>query len=420
MDQRRKRLRTLSLWQRAEGLTACRMVEGRKCLTFAVAFLHLATVPAGVFPDDLDPELRRIFVAAGAMYSSRYYRCKFGFHMGLPRLERLHRRIEFYDPADFRNKFRIEKRHARAVFECLGFTEDDIVCDNGAHCNSEEAFLIMMYRMASYQRLSDLEIHFGLDNSLLCRIFNATVEQVVTEKHHLLFDNIDYFVPRFGIYNSAIRSKILSQGFQLPGAAMDTALFTDGKSLRICRPGGHDINQARVYNGHHKVHCAQFQGTSAPDGMIVDLFGPIAGSRHDQHVNDMSTFNERLRLAQIDCRVQYKDYLDKGYVIKSHSHVAYRGNDLTQELLDSNMAMSSQRVGIEWAFGKISQNTAFVDQYKVHKVQLSQVAKFYWLAAILSNAHTCLYGSGASVYWNVQPPTLGSYFGVPEYDVVSI
>jgi nuclease HARBI1 len=411
--ERRRALRELNIWQRGEGLNIARLLEGRKSLTYCIIFFLMSTV----IPDR---DIQRLLTMLGMYYGSRYYRCAYGPVLVVPPLVRANRRIAQYDPADFRVKFRFEKRHAHKLMDCLGFTQQDIVCDNGTHCNSEEAFLIMLCRMASYQRLSDMEEHFGIDYSMLSRIFNTCVEEVVANKYHLLFKNVGYFESRFAMYNAAIRAKILEGGFHLPAAAADTALFTDGKSLQISRPSGPDINQARVYNGHHRVHCLQFQGTSAPDGMIVDLFGPVAGSRHDQHVNDISGFNERLRDCQIGNALQFKDYADKGYIVKSHGHVAYKGKNLPQPLVDANMAMSPQRIGIEWAFNKISQISAFVDQYKIQRVQLSQVAKYYWLAALLANANTCLYGSNASRYWGVQPPTLGSYFGKPQYDFVDI
>jgi hypothetical protein len=84
----------------------------------------------------------------------------------------------------------------------------------------------------------------------------------------------------------------------------------------------------------------------------------------------------------------------------------------------SNTVMSPQRVGVEWAFGKISQITAFVDQYRVHSVQVGAVAKVYVLAAILANIHTCLYYGLAASYWQISPPTIGSYCNKPEYDRV--
>jgi len=95
------------------------------------------------------------------------------------------------------------------------------------------------------------------------------------------------------------------------------------------------------------VHCLQFQGVSAPDGMIVDFFGPLPRVRHDQYLIDKSKFNERLAAYQQNNNLQYKSYSDKGYIAQSHLHVAYRGRILPQPLIDANIAMSAQRIGVE-------------------------------------------------------------------------
>ena len=367
-------------------------------------------------------ELQRFVLIMGVYNLYRYYECTYGTPVIVPFLVRQNRRIEGYEPSVFRNKFRFHKDHAYALFNCLGFrNNEDVICENRSRCNSEEAFLIMLARMKSYERFTDMQEHFGIEYSQLSRIFNRVVELVLQRNHHLIFDNVAYFEPRFEMYNAAIRAK-LGAG-RLPAAANDTALFLDGKSLRISRPSGPNIRQAQVYNGHHRVHSLQFQGVSAPDGMIVDFFGPLPGREHDQTVYNQSEINERLAACQEGNMFQYKTYADKGYVSSSHGNVAYRagrGLPLPDELAEANNMMSPQRIGVEWSFQKISQNSALIDQYKIQKIQLSQVASFYYVAAILANAHTCLYMSNASVYWNLAPPTLGNYFNMPEYDFVPV
>jgi hypothetical protein len=138
---------------------------------------------------------------------------------------------------------------------------------------------------------------------------------------------------------------------------LDTALFLDGKSLQIARPGG--INQALVYNGHHRVHCLQFVGVSAPDGMIVDFYGPVAGARHDQFVINESQFNQRFAASQHGNQRQFKAYCDKAYINQSHIHAARRnfaGAPLTEFELNENGVMASLRIAVEWAFNVISQH----------------------------------------------------------------
>eukprot|EP00602_Paraphysomonas_sp_CaronLab_P003358 CAMPEP_0185021924 /NCGR_PEP_ID=MMETSP1103-20130426/4624_1 /TAXON_ID=36769 /ORGANISM="Paraphysomonas bandaiensis, Strain Caron Lab Isolate" /LENGTH=199 /DNA_ID=CAMNT_0027553725 /DNA_START=462 /DNA_END=1058 /DNA_ORIENTATION=- len=199
--------------------------------------------------------------------------------------------------------------------------------------------------MTRFTPLTDIEVDFGRSSDEINCIFNAMVTEVVARNHYLIFDNIAYFEPRFRMYNAKIRERMLRDGYPLCAAALDTALFVDGTSLEVCRPGG---AQAQVYNGHHSVHCLQFQGCSAPDGMVVDFYGPLAGPRHDQLVYDTSLLNERLAACQVGNAVQYKAYVDKGCVAKTHINIAYRGRDLPQQMVYENIAISPHRVTSEW------------------------------------------------------------------------
>ena len=403
----RHRLRDLDVFQRVEGFNALRMVTSRKSfLYFGLVMMPVLILPPGI--------LQYSLLAIGIYFVNSFYWARYGPVVPRPVLIRLHRRINDYEIATFPIKFRFLQHHAHAVMSCLGVGPQDVICDNGSRAHCEEAFLILLFRMARPRTLVEASAEFGIENTQVCRIFNTTMQMVVMRNHLLVFDNIPYFVPRFPMYNQALRAKILSLGQTLPAAALDTALLSDGKSVEVLRLGGPHIRQARIYNGHHRVHCLQFQTSAGLDGMVVDLFGPIAGARHDEAVNRMSEFNTRLAAAQIHQVNQYSDYKDKGYVARSHGHVAYRGRNLPQQLIDANAIMSPQRVGVEWIFNKIDQLSCFILAPRVHNIQVSAVGSVYILGAILTNCHTCLTGSAQSVYWNVQPPKLGHYFGRPD------
>ena len=133
--ERRRALRQLNIWQRGEGLNILRVVEGRKSSCVS-SFALLCTAIE-------DPDLSRILIYV--VYAARYVHCVFGPRIMIPPLVRVHRIIKPYLPAEFRVLYRFEKRHVHALMDCLGFTQDDIVCDNGAHCNSEEAFLYCLF-----------------------------------------------------------------------------------------------------------------------------------------------------------------------------------------------------------------------------------------------------------------------------------
>ena len=64
---------------------------------------------------------------------------------------------------------------------------------------------------------------------------------------------------------------------------------------------------------------------------------------------------------------------------------------------------------MEWAFGKIIQFFAYLDFKKNNKILLQPVGKYYLVATILANCHTCLYGSQTSKFVDVSPPELETY-----------
>lgn len=74
-----------------------------------------------------------------------------------------------------------------------------------------------------------------------------------------------------------------------------------------------------------------------------------------------------------------------------------------------NLRMSSVRQAVEWGFGKIIIEFAFLDFKKNHKLLLQDVVSMYKTATILTNCHTCLYSSQTAQYFDIEPPMLEEY-----------
>ena len=56
------------------------------------------------------------------------------------------------------------------------------------------------------------------------------------------------------------------------------------------------IRQPRVmYNGHKRCHAFKFQGTVTPDGVIVSLYGPVEGARHDAYMYQISGLGQLMQ-----------------------------------------------------------------------------------------------------------------------------
>jgi len=174
----------------------------------------------------------------------------------------------------------------------------------------------------------------------------------------------------------------------------------------MCRPSRH---QRETYNGHKKVHALKFQSILTPNGLIANLFGPIPGRRHDAFMLAESNILARLETQQhIRGGHGYHLYGDSGYPIREVLISPYRGN-LSAAQQEFNSAMSKVRVSVEWGFGKMLQLFAFLDFKKNLKLHKQAVGKTYAVAAILTNVHTCLYGSQTSSKFDCIPPKLDQY-----------
>ena len=72
--------------------------------------------------------------------------------------------------------------------------------------------------------------------------------------------------------------------------------------------------------------------------------------------------------------------------------------------------MSAVRIAVEWAFGGIVTNWAFLDFKKKLKLLMSAIGKQYLVGTLLKNALTCCYGSQVCEYFDLDPPSLQEYF----------
>jgi hypothetical protein len=132
-------------------------------------------------------------------------------------------------------------------------------------------------------------VEFGRDETAWGRLIAFMINHIMYEHEHehahRLEDNLAFFKPSFPEYTRAIARKI-----DQPAAQLNTVGFIDDAVQPMCRPSnlpGTNDAQRRVYSGHKPVHALKFQGVLSPDGMIMDLFGPLfntksTGTQHTQ------------------------------------------------------------------------------------------------------------------------------------------
>jgi len=140
------------------------------------------------------------------------------------------------------------------------------------HVTRIECLAIILRRLASPCRWMDLELFFGRSASALSESFCRGVEELLAQWGHLLTNRrAGLMTERAPVYAHSITGK----GAPLHGCVG----FIDGTAIRIARPGGG--LQRACYSGHKQCHAIKFQSICTPDGLLLHIYGPVEGSRHD-------------------------------------------------------------------------------------------------------------------------------------------
>jgi hypothetical protein len=221
-------------------------------------------------------------------------------------------------------------------------------------------------------------------------------------------------------YKRLMRNKFkLTNNNHLSRRFINCFASLDGKRFSICRPSGINNQQAAVYNNYYKTHNLGCQGITAPDGMIIQMSGPYAGADNDLDMLHRSKSILMIRRAIMESNVNLEVDLvaDKIYNIAMNGIASLPTNPRNKEEEEENAAASTIRIPVEWSFGKIVILFPLVDFKKKLKINEREIGLYIIVATILTNIHTCLYGSQTSSYFSsdddiILPPTLEEYMVV--------
>ena len=229
----------------------------------------------------------------------------------------------------------------------------------------------------------------------------------------------NYWATKVTSYLSACRRKLrsVSAGGVIPHRYRRVFATLDGTRFRICRPLGNGNQQAGAYNTYYGFHNIGFQGITAPDGMILQLSGPHAGSDNDLNMLADSGSLHQIRDALQATGMQHMQVdlvADKIYNIAADGLASIRLNPVGEEEVAEDTAASKIRIPVEWSFGKIKLHFPFINTLLAMKINQRAVGKYVRVCALMTNIHTCLYGCESSVYFSseghlVLPPNLEEY-----------
>ena len=191
-------------------------------------------------------------------------------------------------------------------------------------------------------------------------------------------------------------------------------LFIDGTCIRICRPTSgrtlfYDL-QRLFYSGYKKFHNLNFCVITAPNGLCIDVCGPVPGRHSDKWTQSWSSTERRLR--DLFRGFGFTCFGDAIYNNTDVIRRKKRGLHLLPADLDEISRMNGTRTSVENFFGKVINDFPFIDFTRNKKIlgNKSPVGDLYKVAVLLTNFKVCCQGSqaGGGIF-GVSPPELDHY-----------
>lgn len=305
--------------------------------------------------------------------------------------------------ADCLSHFRFRKEHVQRLFSALAWPSLQSATKRSRYSvNSCLATCIILRRLASPARWRDLEEFFGKHASALSEIFWEGIEHFVSNRGHLLtsYMQSDFFKQQLDRFADSIDVK--------SGCLQNCVGFIDGTVIGIARPFG-NMAQMSAYNGHKRKHALKYQAVNTPDGMVVHLFGPMEGRRHDWTLYVQSDLDSVLPEVLDLPLKRFCIYGDSGYNRRWYIEVPHQGSNLSAAQSAFNRAMSSVRITVEWIFKEVKLYFPTMDYKRKLKVHEAPVGLLYTSCMLLCNMRNCIYRNQVARYFECDPPKLEEY-----------
>ena len=265
--------------------------------------------------------------------------------------------------------------------------------------------LIMLRRFSTAGRWCEYEMEFGTTRKRLKPLFDCAVNHMLDHHRHLNY-NAKMWRPHFPTYAAALSAK---------NSPLRACVgFVDGTVLPIAKP---TRNERGCYDGKNRCHALKFQSLCLANGMIGHFYGPECGGVHD---STMMGRSQLLHQFESCCGApnqpnHYYMFGDPAYAMCDYIIKPFGGSRTSKRTRRFNAKMAKVCIMVEWSFGKISSLWGlFRDKYRLQvyagrTAGAPSIGDWFNVAAILTNCHSCLYGSNASRYTGVPTPSLESY-----------
>ena len=256
-----------------------------------------------------------------------------------------------------------------------------------------------------------MEAYFKMRKSHISATLNTFIDALYCVALPYLSDP-SIFQHRFELYSRLIHKKSGLGGLNVWG-------FIDGTLRKTCRPS---YFQKLVYSGHKRCHGIKFQSVTTPDGLIAMMYGPVNGNRHDSFMLQESALLPQLRALFPAGVERFSLYGDPAYPQSDILFGGFRRPPPGSPEANWNTKMSKVRESVEWLFKEIITKWSFLDFRTSMKIFQMPVAKYFVVAAFLTNVHCCIHGSETAAYFDCTSPedgrlTLEDYLSLAEHEV---
>ena len=121
--------------------------------------------------------------------------------------------------------------------------------------------------------------------------------------------------------------------------------------------------------------------------MIVEMFGPVEGRRHDTTVLKSSNLEQQLLRLLPNTYI----YGDQAYPVRPWLLSPYRGANKSIHMRAWNRKMRTVRISVEHGYKIITSLWSHLKYVPAQKVFRTPVAKQFLACCALTNLHNCLY-----------------------------
>ncbi|XP_075530067.1 uncharacterized protein LOC142563397 [Dermacentor variabilis] len=306
--------------------------------------------------------------------------------------------LDAMDSTLFYRSFRFEKSDLDDLLTGLLIPEE-VESAQRVRVPGREALCMTLRRLACPSLLCDLEVFFSRHSSVISSVVSKVLSHIEYYFGHLLADLTEHR------WLNLQNLKLFSQAIHRKGAPLKNCWgFVDGTARRICRPS---VGQQDHFSGHKRHHVQKYQAVMCPNGLICQMDGPFHGRRHDAGILKKTALYRNLeKVAQGH---EYVIYGDPAYPLRPLLLKPFGGASLQPYEAHFNKRMSTVRQAVEWGFGNVAADFAFVDFHENQRMTQQRVGRMYKVATLLSKCRTYMYGSQVSTYFGIAPPSFRGY-----------